>query len=1426
MSKNKQLDKEVTKAYEWCKKARAILKIKQSGPRFDKEGVDFKRFEAAMKASKKSLAALENHKDFEKFAKEFLDLSSYAQQAVDENNVTGAKSLTVGLELFNNKLLGAAGKLTPEQLKEADKGLQGEERTMYAEALVDAEKIKKELAALEATLEMSHDGTLAPVVHSFVGEVPSLMQTADSHLRADEVMDATTILGLVEAEAEKQHKRHELFLTFRRKYLAARAFEQELVTVDEIAAPNEPKRAGPVTAVMNEVYTAAKSGDYEAATTKLKDAETANAKARKGLKPEDLVKVKEFSETRAKFEKQYPEMVTTVGKALRMPSALDPSVKPHLEAAQLSVKEARRHVDQAKTVTELTTALDLLKNAKKEVDDATLASKKVVEANKKDDEAIKPWLKLVREAENALKSVELLTAAQAQYSQLLNLISQAKAKIKTDGVITIGYAAAVEHLKDYGTIVAKANQSQQQALTTDLPENLRAAALKAQQAVFGYTVEAPRFMAMIYHDELERLRNGIKATMVDAGPKELGQIVTKGSEDFEALEKKMIEAKAEMVKERKDFQTKLAEAVIKATKLREQGVPDGMLLGVDRTLELVETQEALDREWSKGKQKAENAIRKMDEISQHFTQYKVEWNTRLQSLEQMKVAARAARDWPPTSSLARSLLEDVLSVETKFNNTYDFASCLTECTKLKLDTRFQELTRKSADIPKDVGATKRTVDSSTNRITLALSEFDHKLWVLEAGLTGVVDPKSTELHKKKNDLNKQWFDYLDTNYYRSNAPVAAEAIQKKADEILNEIATVTEKLNQILGSDKLIAAFSKQTQQKEAVAQKGKLPEIVDALLKQVREETGTATTDERKRYEEIMSQQLSPEEREKQLQLVMDGLKSTLDFWRKKKIERFEKGESRRKELTDDLKKLKGKNLTFKGYHELMEKEAEDIKAMLETGDPDMLRVAYKAIGELRTKIDQFDPKKEQPGVVSFGQVETRIEEIGLLLGSESGTVMKNNIIKKAYPDTFERLNDQYMAAVKIATRSQPEIGMAALNPLEAPIREALERSKLKSDQCARYEERIRQAENLWDKIKKETGTRVTEKAGRVADYVAQRLEEAGAALGNENGLEEADVLITKVEAMLRGIRNATDPREKLFEEDGALKQEKELIIRMATQFDKELSAFKNKTLEATKKALADKRKRGEIRQTDLDDALKSVESLEGMAGAIGKLVKSYTANLETLPHKKMDAENAPDFEKAKADFERARGMLRNAVSTAERLAGATTTVNVNISEDFRKVQKNWTAQAIAFRQAMLAAVESVNSGVTEAVNSVGKTGGIDGNSVGPLNENSAKAIKLIEALSSHFRGEAFARPFETLADETKPTNETEEKQREKARLAAREEALLIMRQYRSDVLNDPVLTKLLDKKSPFAQPQVAAASGYLRAALKRIEIETLIGV
>ena len=319
---------------------------------------------------------------------------------------------------------------------------------------------------------------------------------------------------------------------------------------------------------------------------------------------------------------------------------------------------------------------------------------------------------------------------------------------------------------------------------------------------------------------------------------------------------------------------------------------------------------------------------------------------------------------------------------------------------------------------------------------------------------------------------------------------------------------------------------------------------------------------------------------------------------------------------------------------------------------------------------------------------------------------------------------------------------------------------------------------------------------------------------LKTENGLTPASKMLDDVKKSLDSIMLDTDPRGKLQQLDTLYDDEQRQIRDMARQFDAELSAFKNTTLVKAEETIKDRAKKKEIRQADAADSLRSIKGLERQASAIANIVKPYLATIEVL---KIGEQPAPILSKAQDSFSQARSMLAEAIRTADRLTSATITTNVSISEDFGKVQKNWTDQVTAYAKAIGTTIEKIQTAVKELEKSIGVDGGISQKDYDALDQNHQAAIKILNDAKGTFRVDAFANPFDVLADK---------RSNDKARLAARELALKTFREYRQNLLNHPVLIKLADKSNPFNQNQLAAAFGYLRAALKRIEIETLIGV
>jgi hypothetical protein len=208
------------------------------------------------------------------------------------------------------------------------------------------------------------------------------------------------------------------------------------------------------------------------------------------------------------------------------------------------------------------------------------------------------------------------------------------------------------------------------------------------------------------------------------------------------------------------------------------------------------------------------------------------------------------------------------------------------------------------------------------------------------------------------------------------------------------------------------------------------------------------------------------------------------------------------------------------------------------------------------------------------------------------------------------------------------------------------------------------------------------------------------------------------------------------------------------------------------------------------------------------GKLLKPYLAVLTTL---KIGSVDGPDFAKVKADFAQARHMLANAQSSAARLLQVAQTTNVQgpAKDGLVKLGRKWSEKT----QAFAVALRKVAAQVRDAAK--GETGATP--------DNARKAADMIENLTHLFRTDAFAAAFAVLLEDPEAIDKSKREALHKKQLAAREQALRVMRQCSVDIAH-PLLRKLCDAQAnPFEPVSVTVAVSGLNTTLKEIELQAL---
>jgi hypothetical protein len=1422
----KDLKKDLKKAKAWCEKARDILKLKKSGVLIDttKASVESKALEEAMKSVRAGLDKLQSaakkdvrkQSQYEQLAQAFVDLGDVGELAVTEGNKKIAEYLTANLKFLDLRIQDALGTLP------SGVDLGEEKRRIQAELRNECEAAMKKAKAREEELKKY---TVGP--HVFTGNVPTLIGVAEEHLKDNRYQYALLNLGKVQAEVGLQLKRRTDYAQYLRNLEDAKDLERELSIVDRLNNANSSK---PVRDVIEAANKLVAGFDYAGGLTKLAEAQKAYDSAMKSLPKGDREKVKAFAQAKAHFEERYGEEKDRINQAGKLRGATESPVKEHLDGARLDLQSARLACDRAKSVDDVKNAEKVLDGIEKKVESAATASSTAKKESKTDLKSQKEWLAMVRQAENAQDQMKAFRGVEAEQIELTTLLAKAKKRIVTDGAFTTGYVEALTELKGYALILSKAQNKHQSIMSLDLPDEIKQQGELMYAAIRAYGEVAPSFMTSMQWDEIPRLGGALRTELQKAvGEEAKREVIKKWLPELKKFEQQVTADRDKLVLEKKSATETIAKFHDELKKLRDKKVPEGMLVDSVRAVRVAEETDIADFEWARAEAKAKRGLESLKETSDYFDLHAGEWTKKQQKLDEYKALALKLMKWPPTSVAANSLLESIRAINDRFARSHDFEACSKEYVDEKIEHYGAELKKLEGTAPSDakIDEVREALKQANIAVQDAASAVrTKKLWALENKLQGVADPSKTAFHTALDKLLTAWYGFYGKPFPPTQPGASPGApdlkfIEKQKTEYLKALEALGKKVDEALKDKEKLAGVAGDIKREEERKNESRLPEHVKELIAQLLQMGGIAgrLTNEYELIVNDTSGKVTEDKKTALLKKLREKVLVAIDGRREEIERRKQAAATRANELGESLTDLKHRYKNFKNYNAELDKQLGDIREMIESGDPDLLQMANKNMGELGQKIAEIDPENMDEDSVRYSNVEAKWKELSEMLGSKE-TRGGSLTIQNRLPNTYQKLLDQLNSAIVEAKKMSPAQGLEVLTKLEKPIADALEKARLVNDEHERFKESVRQLEFRWAGIKAETRTRVTDRTKAFEALFETRIREANAMRHAEDGLPAAYKLLNVVNGMLNEITLAPDKRAKLQELDAACAQEQRDIRDWARQFEVDRKDFAEKILSEAEKQVTKNYEDGLITKQDRDDNQQMLTSLKDVASGAAKIVKPYLANLETLPHKRIGSNQSPDPKKAEADFAKARQMLADAKKSADRIASATSSTNVNIVGDLMKVQMHWAEQVRNFSTAVRSAADSIPTKIEELI----KSGEITGTAQTAKN-NAAKAQTLLVEMASRFRADAFAGPFAILTTEP-PKDKAAKEKLAKEKLAAREQVLRIMRQCRTDLLNHPVLTKMTDKKNPFDGPKLMAASGYLRAALKRIEIETLIGV
>ncbi len=122
-----------------------------------------------------------------------------------------------------------------------------------------------------------------------------------------------------------------------------------------------------------------------------------------------------------------------------------------------------------------------------------------------------------------------------------------------------------------------------------------------------------------------------------------------------------------------------------------------------------------------------------------------------------------------------------------------------------------------------------------------------------------------------------------------------------------------------------------------------------------------------------------------------------------------------------------------------------------------------------------------------------------------------------------------------------------------------------------------------------------------------------------------------------------------------------------------------------------------GEMRTADAKTLSKISDSLAKQRDSAANVVVTLPSCCCNLASPKDGSDKAPDFDKAVAAFQQARSIMENARRYGRNLASSTTTTNVNLAEDFGKVEKHWVEQVRNFTSTIDETIKVIKGQIEE---------------------------------------------------------------------------------------------------------------------------------
>jgi hypothetical protein len=1103
-----------------------------------------------------------------------------------------------------------------------------------------------------------------------------------------------------------------------------------------------------------------------------------------------------------KFDEGYAKMEIEVAKTagLRGARAEGTKVHAHLAAASQFMRNAAdRRAEAVKDASDsaLKDAVSMLALVKTKLEEAGKDSKGAEQETKSYLEAIKTWSTLAPKARTVLQQLRSMPGAEALADDLQRRLGQATGGIKNVDGVFIGHDQAVKTVGDLDTLLKKAEAASADFLAQSLPAVVLLERRKIEPDLAAYQKLVPAYLDKAVRDEA--------ALLLEVGRRDINAATT----GLAALQARLKKETADLQRDKTACEK--AEAAFNTTlaSLVQLKVPEDLYAGLQRAGEAALLSDAADRQWQAAAGRLTATTRSLAEIETRYKTLGQEWNRCKAELLGIRKEASALVSFPVVRLRANALRERVDEVLGLFVGG-DLQAAIDGYKKATIGRPAQALAVARTELNKlahakgvPVGDGKGNPPDDAARVAFvkelnaAISTVRKKAEEALAALLGQIDGNTSLDPAQRRLLEAHVGAMVDTiesqwQQFHSTAGADVTALQNQAlasTDALNKLVKDQGKLK-----PKELETTLRKLQTDDARAFEANMPKWIGEAIERLAA-MGVDVAAERQALAALAG--LDGDKARTAAVNLAGKVREKLDAQGQASAKaRDDSRQSLAAKVDEPLKKLP----VSKAYREELQKDSLDTRALIDTNDADLLAAANarldkqaKLLGDIAAHPEQHEANKSRLESMgsrlrkmsdvlpdSFRMLQTRLTQLWVDLKHTDPLTLKQRI------DEFETGDHGVVAK---------ETAMAA------------RKKAIKDD----YEPLKKAIEAIWDKHTGRLGNTLTVGGAffpkEFVNYKEARLKEASSLVATELPMAQVLAPLRALKAKLDTIDQASSDSAKkaAVQKLNAEEMVNQRLVRdMAAQFEREMKAFKDGLLEQAKAAV----------KADPDGDKDLAESLSSVASSAGKMVSPYLALLGTLPHQRRGEQPAPDMQKMKGDFERARAMLGEAEQSARRLIETPSTTNVTGpgKDGLARLQPKWRERCAAYDGALRAIAEAMRSAAADQAD--------------PVKASAAKAAQLVERLAGGFRPDAFASSFAGLM-EPLPDKKKDKAGHEKVlklHLARREDALRVMRQYRTELTENRLRRLLTDTaQNPFEAASLMAAAGALRVALKEIELQVL---